>query len=179
MQNRLYEKYKNELTPKLLADLKLSTVMEVPRLKKIVVNCGIGGFRDDKAAVETFVQELAEITGQHPSSRKARLSEAGFKIRRGDVVGLVTTLRGLRMWVFLDKLISLALPRVKDFKGLSYNGFDELGNYSIGIRDHTIFSEVNPNTTKGIRSLQLTLVVSAKNKDHGKSLLKSLGLPLV
>ena len=83
------------------------------------------------------------------------------------------------MWVFLDKLISLALPRVKDFKGLSYNGFDELGNYSIGIRDHTIFSEVNPNTTKGIRSLQLTLVVSAKNKDHGKSLLKSLGLPLV
>ena len=151
--------------------------MEVPRLKKISVNAGIGGFRDNREAVDTFSEELTNITGQKPYVRKARLSEAGFKVRKGDTVGLTVTLRGERMWAFLDKFVSIVLPRVRDFRGLSLTAFDDNGNYSVGVREHIIFPEVNPNVTKGIRSLQITLVTSSKDKKRNELFLKNLGLP--
>lgn len=177
MDNRLYEKYKKELIKNLKDDLKLENIMEVPRIKKISVNAGVGGFRDNKEALDLFTNDLAELTGQKPYVRKARLSEAGFKVRKGDVVGLAVTLRGARMWAFLDKFISVVLPRVRDFRGLNPDSFDGSGNYSVGVREHVIFPEVNPNTVKGIRSLQITIVTSSLNVDRNKALLKSLGFP--
>jgi large subunit ribosomal protein L5 len=174
----LQEKYKKEVVPVLMKDLKLSNVMEVPSVEKVVVNAGIGSFRDKKEAVASFVEELAQLTGQRPSERKARLSESGFKIRAGDVVGYAVTLRGSRMWAFLDKFINIVLPRVRDFRGLSRKAFDNSGNYSVGIVEHTIFPEVNPNTTKGVRNLQVTVVTDAKDKEESEKLLSLLGLPL-
>lgn len=175
--NRLRKRYTEEILPAITKELSLKSVMEAPRLKKIVVNAGIGDFRDNKEAVESFVEELKMITGQQPSPRKARLSESGFKIRQGDVVGYTVTLRGNNMWAFLDKFLNIVLPRVRDFKGLSLNSFDENGNYSIGLKEHVVFPEVNPNKVKGIRSLQITFVVDTKKKEYSKYLLTKLGLP--
>ena len=175
--NRLKEKY-NEIKKDLMKDLQIKNSMQLPKIQKVVVNAGIGDFRDDKGALETFTTELADITGQKPVERKARLSEAGFKIRKGDVVGLSVTLRGDNMWVFLDKLIGISLPRVKDFRGLNEKAFDKAGNYSIGIKEHAIFPEVNPNTTKGIRHLQVTVVTKAGNAKESEILLRELGFPL-
>lgn len=175
--NRLYEKYKNEIAPELKKSLNKDNVMEVPTIKKIVVNAGVGAIRDNKDFFESFKEEFTNITGQAPSVRKARLSEAGFKIRQGDIVGIATTLRGQNMWAFLDKVTNIVLPRVKDFKGLSNKAFDKSGNYSIGITEHVLFPEVNPNTTKGSRSMQMTIVTSAINKEDSHELLKALGLP--
>lgn len=174
---RLFEKYKKELAPKVLKEFELSNIMQVPRITKISINSGVGSFRDNKAAIESFVDDLANIAGQKPFPRKARLSEAGFKVRQGDTVGYSVTLRGIRMWAFLDKLINVALPRVRDFRGLNENAFDHAGNYSLGIKEHVIFPEVNPNTTHSIRSMQVTVVTNSNNKDINKFLLKELGLP--
>lgn len=176
MANRLYEKYKSEIVEKLRKDLDLN-VMEVPKIEKISVNVGVGAFRDQKEALETFTQELADITGQKPFVRKARKSEAGFKIRKNEIVGLAVTLRGDKMWAFLDKLINVSMPRVRDFRGLSVDAFDHKGNYSVGIREHVIFPEINPNVLKAIRGLQVTIVTSAKKKEHTKELLTGLGFP--
>lgn len=173
----LREKYNKKVIPTLMKDLKLSNVMEAPTVRKIVINAGIGGFRDKKEAVAVFVEELAQLSGQRPVERKARLSESGFKIRAGDVVGYAVTLRGPRMWAFLDKFINIVIPRIRDFRGLSKTAFDNAGNYSIGITEHTIFPEVNPNTTKGVRDLQVTIVTDAKNKEESEKLLSLLGLP--
>ncbi len=175
--NRLKDKYIKEIAPKLKKEHNLKSVMEVPRLQKIVLNAGIGEFRESREAVEAFEQDLSQIAGQKPYPRKARLSIATFKIRRGDVVGYAVTLRGDRMWAFLDKLIGVAIPRIKDFSGLNDNAFDDAGNYSMGIKEHTIFPEINPNTVKGIRSFQITLVSSSNDKDLNKSMLNYLGMP--
>ena len=174
---RLKEKYKTEVVPALQKELNLSNVMEVPSIKKIVINAGVGGFKDSKEGIATFEDELSVIAGQKPSPRKARKSEAGFKIRQGDVVGYAATLRGARMWAFLDKLISIVLPRVRDFNGLSKKSFDKAGNYSMGVTEHTIFPEVNQNTIKGIRHLQITIVTDAENKEDSEKLLNLIGLP--
>lgn len=174
---RMHLKYKNEIIPEILKERKLKNVMEVPSIKKIAVNVGIGSFRENREAVESFTQELANICGQKPYPRKAKKSEAGFKIRGGDIVGLAVTLRGDRMWAFLDKLVNIALPRVRDFRGLSNTSFDGNGNYSIGIREHVIFPEIDQNIVKGIRSLQLTMVTNSKNKELNELLLRKLGLP--
>ncbi len=176
-EQRMHKKYKEEVVPALMKELELSNVMEVPSIEKIVINAGIGPFKDNKEAVASFEQELSDIAGQKPSPRKARLSEAGFKIRKNEVVGLAVTLRGPRMWAFLDKFINIVLPRVRDFNGLSGSSFDENGNYSIGIKEHTIFPEVNPNTTKGIRSLQVVVVSNSGDKEKSKKLLSMVGLP--
>lgn len=173
----LYKKYKEEAVAKLQEELGLSNVMQVPTIKKVVVNAGIGAIKDSREAIESFVSELADLTGQKPSPRKARLSEAGFKIRKGDIVGYAVTLRGKRMWAFLEKLIRVVLPRTRGFWGLSEESFDGHGNYSLGIREHTVFPEVNPNTVKGIRSLQVTIETSAKDDKSALALLKSLGFP--
>lgn len=175
--NRLKEKYQKEIVPKIKEEFDLKSIMEVPRIDKIVVNAGIGGFRDNREAVESFEEELAQILGQRPYPRKARLSEAGFKIKKGDVVGYAATLRGDRMWTFLDKLINIAIPRIRDFRGLDTSSFDEAGNYSLGITEHIIFPEINPNTTKGIRSMQLTIVSSNNDKEINKALLTHIGMP--
>ncbi len=175
--NRLHELYKKEIVPKLMKELNLSNVMAIPNLKKISVNAGIGDFRDNKEAVDAFVEELSDLCGQRVHFRKARLSEAGFKVRKGDVVGVSVTLRGERMWAFFDKLVNIVLPRVRDFRGVSTEAFDEAGNYSIGIEEHTIFPEINPNKVKGTRGLQVTIVTTAKDKKSGKLLLEKLGTP--
>lgn len=174
---RLKEKYLKEIAPKLATQFKLGNVMEAPKILKISVNSGIGPFRENKEAVESFADELSNITGQRAFARKARKSEAGFKIKQGDVVGFAVTLRGDRMWAFIDKLINIAFPRIRDFRGFSNDSFDGEGNYSVGIREHVIFPEVNPNTTKGIRSLQVTIVFSKKDKEKNQYLLKELGFP--
>ena len=177
MENRLYKKYKDEVARQLKTELKLSNIMEVPRIMKVSINTGIGAFRDNREALELFVQELTDIAGQKPFPRKARLSEAGFKVRKGDVIGYAVTLRGDKMWAFLDKLINVVLPRVRDFRGLGTESFDENGNYSLGIREHVIFPEVNPNAVKGIRGLQLTVVTTASDKRKNLALLEKLGFP--
>lgn len=174
---RLKEKYLKEIAPKLVTQFKLSNVMEAPKILKVSVNSGIGPFRENKEAVEFFADELSSVAGQRAFARKARKSEAGFKIKQGDVVGYAVTLRGDRMWAFIDKLINVAFPRIRDFRGFSNDSFDGEGNYSVGIREHVIFPEVNPNTTKGIRSLQVTIVFSKKDKEKNQQLLKELGFP--
>jgi len=175
--NRLYEKYKKEIAKQLEEEFKLSNVMEVPKLQKISINSGIGSFRDNRESVESFVADLTNLAGQKPFPRKARLSISGFKVRQDDVVGYTTTLRGDRMWAFLDKLINVAIPRVRDFRGVNDSSFDKNGNYSLGIKEHVIFPEVNANTTKGIRSLQVTFVFNSKNIELNKALLDKLGMP--
>jgi large subunit ribosomal protein L5 len=151
--------------------------MEAPRIMKINVNAGIGPFRENREAVDSFVQELSDICGQKVYERKARKSEAGFKIKQNDIVGYAVTLRGDRMWAFLDKVINVAFPRIRDFRGFNPDSFDANGNYSVGIKEHVIFPEVNANTTKGIRSLQITIVFSGKSIDQNRFLLKKLNFP--
>lgn len=175
--NRLKDEYKNKISSEILKEFKLGNVMEVPRILKVNINAGIGPFRENKEAVESFVEELSDIAGQKVYERKARKSEAGFKIKQNDIVGYAVTLRGERMWAFLDKLINIAFPRIRDFRGFSPDSFDENGNYSIGIKEHVIFPEVNANTTKGIRSLQVTVVFSGKDIDQNRFLLKKLNFP--
>jgi large subunit ribosomal protein L5 len=175
--NRLEAIYKEKIAPELVKEFKLTNVMQAPRLAKISVNIGIGPFRENREAVDSMVSDLTMFTGQKPSQRNARTSVAGFKVRQGDTVGYTVSLRGKRMWSFLDKLINVALPRVRDFRGLSVSSFDEAGNYSIGIKEHVIFPEVNPNATKGIRPLQVTLVIKGNNIEANRAMLKSLGMP--
>jgi len=175
--NRLKEQYNKIIAPKILEEFKLKNVMEVPKIIKINVNSGIGSFRENKEAVESFVDELSNVSGQKVYPRSAKKSEAGFKIKQGDVVGYAVTLRGERMWAFFDKLVNIAFPRIRDFRGFSTESFDHDGNYSIGIREHVIFPEVNPNTTKGIRSLQVTIVFNSKEVERNKFLLREFGFP--
>ncbi|MBN1162272.1 50S ribosomal protein L5 [Patescibacteria group bacterium] len=174
---QLKDKYEKEIVPNSMKEFNLDNRLEVPKIKKIVVNAGIGPFRENKEAVESFADEMSNVVGQRMYPRKARLSEAGFKVRKGDVVGYAVTLRGKRLWAFLEKLVKVALPRVRDFRGLSIKAFDKKGNYSIGIKEHVIFPEVNPNTVKGIRSLQITLVMDTDNVDLSRALLEQLGVP--
>ena len=175
--NRLQEKFTKEIAPKIKKEFGYKSIMMVPRIKKIVINAGIGGFRESREGVESFEKEFADIVGQKPCPRKARLSEAGFKIKQGDLVGYSATLRGERMWAFLDKLISVAIPRIRDFRGLDLGSFDEAGNYSLGITEHVIFPEVDPNITKGNRSMQVTIVSTNNDKEVNKALLTYVGMP--
>ncbi len=175
--NRLKELYFNNVKSELLSELVLKNVMQLPSLEKIVINSGVGSFRDNKDALDSFYNEITAISGQKPTFRKSRIAEAGFKVRKNDIVGITVTLRGERMWNFLEKFISVSLPRVRDFKGVSTKAFDKLGNYSIGIKEQVIFPEVDSNKTKGIRSLQLTFVFKNGSPVNSMNLLKKLGLP--
>ena len=175
--NRLKILYTTKIKSELLKELGLENIMQVPTLEKIVVNSGIGSFRDNKDALDSFFNEFMSLTGQRPNFRKARFSEAGFKVRKNDLVGVTVTLRGERMCDFLEKLISVSLPRVRDFKGVSKKAFDKLGNYSIGIKEHIIFPEVDANKTKGVRSLQVNFVFKNGSPVNSSKLLEKLGLP--
>jgi large subunit ribosomal protein L5 len=174
---RLKQRYVEELRERLKEELGLSTIMQVPRIEKITVNMGVGEAKTEPKALDSAIEELTTITGQRAQVRRARKSIAGFKIREGMPIGARVTLRGDRMYEFLDRLVSIALPRIRDFRGLSPRSFDGRGNYSIGIREQLIFPEINYDDIAAIRGLDVAITTSAKTDEHALALLRSLGLP--
>lgn len=178
MKARLQEYYEKEVVPQLMEEMGYKNPMQVPRLVKIVINMGIGEATQNIKVLDAAVEELAIIAGQRPIIRRAKRSIAAFKLKAGMPIGCKVTLRRERMYDFLDKLIHFALPRVRDFKGLSAKSFDGRGNYSIGIREHIIFPEINYDKIDKIKGMNITFVTTAKTDKEGKALLKKLGLPL-
>jgi len=178
MKARLQEYYEKEVVPQLMEEMGYKNPMQVPRLVKIVINMGIGEATQNIKVLDAAVEELAIITGQRPIIRRAKKSIAAFKLKAGMPIGCKVTLRRERMYDFLDKLIHFALPRVRDFKGLSAKSFDGRGNYTIGIREHIIFPEINYDKIDKIKGMNITFVTTAKTDKEGKALLKKLGLPL-
>ncbi len=175
---RLYRKYKEEVVPKLIQRFGYKNPMEVPRLVKIVVNMGVGEAVQDIKHLERAMEDLRLITGQQPSIRRAKKSEAGFKLRKGMPIGLKVTLRKERMWDFLDKTISIALPRVKDFKGLNPRSFDGRGNYSFGIAEQIVYPEIDYDKVDRIRGMDISIHTTAETDEEALWLLSLLGLPI-
>ena len=176
--NRLIEKYRKEVKPALQAEFKIKNTMAVPRIEKVIINTGIGRLLKDSKAIEKVERDLSVLSGQKPVYRKAKKSISGFKIREGMDIGLSVTLRGKRMYDFIDRLISVALPRSKDFRGIDMANFDKAGNLNLGIKEQSIFPEVPYETLKDIFGLQLTVVTNAGNRDLGIKLLRSMGFPI-
>jgi large subunit ribosomal protein L5 len=174
---RLKQRYVDEIRGQLRDELGLSTIMEVPKIEKITLNMGVGEAKTEAKALDAAIEELTTIAGQRAQVRRARKSIAGFKIREGMPIGARITLRGDRMYEFLDRLVSIALPRIRDFRGLSPRSFDGRGNYSIGIREQIIFPEIDYDDIAGIRGLDVAITTSAKTDEHAFALLRSLGLP--
>ena len=174
---RLEEKYKNEVVPSLMKKNNYKTKMLVPRIEKVVVNMGVGDAVANSKMLEAAMADLAKITGQKPVETKARKSIAGFKVREGHKIGCKVTLRGDRMYAFLDKLISISLPRVRDFRGLSTKSFDGRGNYTIGIKEQLIFPEINFDEVIKVRGMDIVIVTTARNNEEALDLLKELGVP--
>ncbi|PIP28612.1 MAG: 50S ribosomal protein L5 [Candidatus Moranbacteria bacterium CG23_combo_of_CG06-09_8_20_14_all_35_22] len=172
------EKYNKEVIKEMKKKFNLSNDFEVPKIKKVVVNVGIGKFLKDSAQVEEISKAISTITGQKPLLTKSKKSIAGFKIREGLEVGMKVTLRGKRMWDFIEKLVKATIPRVKDFHGLKNSAFDSRGNLNIGIKEHIIFPEILPEEVKNIFSLEVTVVTDAKDKNKGLELFKLLGFPM-
>ncbi len=177
MAPRLKEKYHNEIKGQLLTDLELDNVMQVPRLSKIVVNMGAGDAAADSKLMNGVVEDLRTITGQQPKVNRARKSVSNFKLREGQAIGASVTLRGERMWEFLDRLIALSIPRIRDFRGLSPKGFDGRGNYSFGVTEQLIFPEIDYDKVMKVRGLDITLVTTAKTDEQGRALLDAFGFP--
>jgi large subunit ribosomal protein L5 len=177
MRPRLLERYRSDIVPKLAQEFGYANTMQVPRLEKIVLNIGMGQATQNPKLLEKATEELSAITGQKPLVRKARKSIANFKLRQGQNIGAMVTLRGDRMWEFLDRLLSVALPRVRDFKGVSPKAFDGRGNYTLGIREQIIFPEVNYDAVEKISGLNVTVCTSARTDAEGKALLAHLGMP--
>ena len=175
--NRMQEKYNNDVVPALRKAFDLKNVMEVPRIQKVVVNIGMGEAMDNPKAMEAAVNDLTIITGQKPVMTKARKSIANFKLREGRLIGTKVTLRGDRMWAFLDRLMNTALPRVRDFRGVSGNAFDGRGNYTLGLRDQLIFPEIEYDKIDKLRGMEVTIVTTAKNDDQARTMLQLLGMP--
>ena len=174
---RLQKLYKDEIVSSLLKELNLSNVMQVPKLDKIVVNMGIGEAVSNPKLIDTAIAELAQITGQQPVARAARKSEAGFKLREGQKIGAKVTLRKEKMYEFLDRLISITLPRVRDFEGVSPKGFDGRGNYTLGLREQIVFPEIEIDKVDKIFGLGITIVSTAQNDEQGRALFKAFGMP--
>lgn len=177
MRPRLLERYRTEVVSKLSEEFGYRNAMQVPRIDKIVVNIGMGQATQNPKLLEKATEELTAITGQKPLVRKARKSIANFKLREGQSIGAMVTLRGDRMWEFLDRLLSVALPRVRDFKGVSPKAFDGRGNYTLGIREQIIFPEVNYDAVEKISGMNVTVCTSARTDAEGKALLAHLGMP--
>jgi large subunit ribosomal protein L5 len=175
---RLKEAYASELRSKLKDELGLSSIMQVPRVTKITLNMGVGEAKTEAKVLEAAIEELTTIAGQRAQTRRARKSIAQFKIREGMPVGARVTLRGDRMWEFLDRLISIALPRIRDFRGLSPGSFDGRGNYSLGIREQIIFPEIDYDSINQIRGLDVAITTTAETDEQAEALLRGLGLPL-
>ena len=174
---RLQKLYKDEIVSSLMKELNLSNIMQVPKLDKIVVNMGIGEAASNPKLIDAAIVELAQITGQQPVARAARKSEAGFKLREGQKIGAKVTLRKEKMYEFLDRLISITLPRVRDFEGVSPKGFDGRGNYTLGLREQIVFPEIEIDKVDKIFGLGITIVSTAQNDEQGRALLKAFGMP--
>jgi large subunit ribosomal protein L5 len=177
MSHMLKERYQEELVPELMKSLDLKNVMQVPRVEKVVVNIGVGEAIDNAKALDAAVSDLSIITGQKPIVTKAKKSIANFKLREGRSIGAKVTLRGYRMWAFLDRLMNVALPRVRDFRGVSPNSFDGRGNYTLGLREQLIFPEIDYDQIDKIRGFEVSIVTSAGDDDQGRQLLQLLGMP--
>jgi large subunit ribosomal protein L5 len=171
------DKYENVVKPELIKAFNYTTVMQVPKIEKIVVNMGVGDAVFNAKVLDDAVEELRTITGQKPLVTKAKASISNFKLREGMPIGAKVTLRGDRMWYFLDKLISLALPRVRDFRGISQNAFDGRGNYTVGIKEQIIFPEISLDKVKKVRGMDIVIVTTAKTDQEGRALLSLLGMP--
>jgi large subunit ribosomal protein L5 len=177
VQPRLKLRYREEIAPALREDFGFSNVMQVPGLVKIVVNMGVGDAARDSKLIEGAIKDLTSITGQKPQVTKARKSIAQFKLREGMPIGAHVTLRGDRMWEFLDRLLSVALPRIRDFRGLSPRQFDGKGNYTFGLTEQAVFHEIDQDKVDRVRGMDITVVTTAANDDEGRALLKRLGFP--
>ncbi|GAB3024025.1 50S ribosomal protein L5 [Nocardioides flavus (ex Wang et al. 2016)] len=174
---RLKARYREEIVPALRSEFDIANIMQVPGLTKIVVNMGVGEAARDSKLIEGAIRDLTAITGQKPAVTKARKSIAQFKLREGMPIGAHVTLRGDRMWEFLDRLLSLALPRIRDFRGLSPKQFDGRGNYTFGLTEQVMFHEINQDKIDRSRGMDITVVTTATNDDEGRALLKQLGFP--
>lgn len=174
---RLLERYRNEVVPALMERFGYKNVMEVPKIEKVVINVGLGEALQNAKAIENMSRDLALITGQRPVVTRARKSIAAFKLRKGAPIGLKVTLRGKRMYDFLDRLFNVALPRVRDFRGVSPDSFDGRGNYTLGIREHIIFPEVNYDEVDRVRGMEVTIVTTAETDEEARELLRLLGMP--
>lgn len=175
--NRLKEIYREEIAPALLEELSIENVMQVPKLEKIVVNIGVGEALDNPKALDEAVRDLTTITGQRPVVTKSKKSIANFKLREGRAIGTKVTLRGDRMWALLDRLVNVALPRVRDFRGISPDSFDGRGNYTLGLDEQLIFPEINYDDVESVRGMEITIVTTAENDDQGRALLSRIGMP--
>jgi large subunit ribosomal protein L5 len=174
---RLKARYREEIIPELQKEFNFGNIMQVPGLTKIVVNMGVGEAARDSKLIEGAIRDLTDITGQKPQVTKARLSIAQFKLREGQPIGAHVTLRGDRMWEFLDRLLSTALPRIRDFRGLSAKQFDGHGNYTFGLTEQSMFHEIDQDKIDRTRGMDITVVTTAKNNDEGRALLRLLGFP--
>ena len=177
MATRLKEKYQNDVVPALMQEFSYSTVMQVPRLEKVVLNIGLGEALQNNKALDAAVGDLTAISGQKPVITKAKKSIAAFKLRQGQSIGAMVTLRGPRMFDFLDRLMNLALPRLRDFRGVSRRSFDGRGNYSLGLREQLVFPEINYDKVDKIRGMEITIVTSAPSDQEARRLLTLMGMP--
>ena len=175
--NRLKEKYQNEAISALKKEFGYSNVMAVPKIEKVVVNMGLGEATGNAKIIDTGADEIARVTGQKPVVRRARKSIAQFKVRQGQPIGTMVTLRGDRMWEFLDRLVSIALPRVRDFKGVSPKGFDGRGNYTLGLRDQLLFPEIDYMKVDKARGMNVSVVTTARTDEEARKLLQFIGMP--
>ncbi len=175
--NRLKERYQKEISPALMKELNLENVMQIPQIKKVVVNIGMGEALDNPKTLDAAVNDITLITGQKPVVTKARKSIANFKLREGRLIGVKVTLRGEKMWSFMDRLMNIVLPRVRDFRGISPDAFDGRGNYTLGIREQLIFPEIEYDKIDKIRGMEITIVTSAPNDDQARALLQMMGMP--
>ena len=174
---RLMERYHKEITPRLAERLGRKNKLSLPRLQKIVVNMGVGKALQDKNRMEQSAEQLAQITGQRPQITKARVAVSGFRLREGNEIGCRVTLRGARMFEFLDRLISIALPRIRDFRGVNPRSFDGHGNYSLGLSEQSVFPEIDPDKVTFVQGMDVTFVTSTKSDDEARELLRSFGMP--
>ena len=175
--NRLKEIYKEEIAPALQEELSIGNIMEVPTIKKIVINVGVGDALDNPKALDEVVRDLTTISGQQPVVTKAKKSIASFKLREGRTIGAKVTLRGDRMWAFLDRLINIALPRVRDFRGISADSFDGRGNYTLGLTEQLIFTEIQYDKIDKVRGMEVSIVTTAETDDQARELLRKFGMP--
>ena len=175
--SRLYQKYKDTVREELKKELNLRNIMMVPKLEKIVINSGVGEATQNIKLLDKVIEELAAITGQRPIIRRAKKSIAAFRLRAGMPVGATVTLRGIRMYEFMDRLVSVVMPRIKDFRGVSPRSFDGRGNYTIAIKDQLVFPEINYSKVEKIKGMSITFVTSAQTDEMGRALLKHLGMP--
>jgi large subunit ribosomal protein L5 len=174
---RLLVAYRDKIVPQMTKEFEYDNVMQVPRVAKVVVNVGIGEAKDNDKALDAAVGDVVTITGQKPALIKARKSVAAFKLRQGQTIGIKTTLRGRRMWYFLDKLLNIALPRIRDFRGVNPEGFDGRGNYALGLREQVVFPEIDYDKIDKLRGLEVSIITTARTDDEARSLLTRLGMP--